>query len=205
MRRTALLLAALGAACTLATTARADGDPASDYLLGSQVFLPFDAKLPQDRQREFTSLVAATNKAGYTIRVAIISSAYDMGAVTSLWRKPRTYARFLALEIGFVYRQRLLIVMPNGFGFNWPKHPSTREYALLSKIPIGHGNVALLDAAQAAVQQLGAANGVQVTATGTKGHSKSRDRVKIILASVALIAIAVLIRLALRGRRPKVT
>jgi len=204
MRRTALLISAIAVACTLAATARADGDPASDYLLGSQVFLPFDAKLPQDRQREFTSLVAATNKAGYTIRIAIIASAYDMGAVTSLWRKPQTYARFLALEIGFVYRQRLLIVMPNGFGFHWPKHPSTREYALLSKIPIGRGNVALLDAAQAAVQKLAAANGVQVTATEAKGHSKSRDRVKIIAGSVALIALAVLVRLALRRRRPKV-
>jgi hypothetical protein len=203
MRRAALLLAALGAACMLAAGARADGDPASDYLLGSQVFLPFDAKFPQNRQREFTSLVAATNKAGYTIRVAIISSAYDMGAVTSLWRKPQTYARFLALEIGFVYRQRLLIVMPNGFGFHWPKHPSTREYALLAKIPIGRGNLALLDAAQAAIVQLGAANGVHVTATEAKGHSKSRDRIKIIVGSVVLIVLAVLVRLALRRRRPK--
>ena len=45
MRRALLVLAAL-AACALAGTARADGDPASDYLLGHQVFFPYDLKLP---------------------------------------------------------------------------------------------------------------------------------------------------------------
>jgi len=200
MRRAALLLGALAAACTLAAGARADGDPASDYLLGSQVFLPFDAKLPQARQEEFVSLVAAANKGGYKIRVAVIASNYDMGSVTALWLKPRTYARFLALEIGFVYRQRLLIVMPNGFGFNRPKHPPDREYALLSTIPIGKGSLGLLDAAQAAVQKLAAANGVHVKPTSATSHDSGHDRIVIILASVALIAIAVLVRLGLRRR-----
>jgi hypothetical protein len=200
MRR-AVVLAVVVAACALAGTARADGDPASDYLLGSQVFLPFDAKLPQAKQQELISLVAATNKAGYKIRVALIGSTYDLGAVTPLWLKPRQYARFLGVEIGFVYRQRLLIVMPNGFGFNWPKHSSTKEDALLAKIPVGKGGLGLLAAAEEGVRKLAAANGVKAEPAAAPSHSSSHDRAVIILASIGLIAIAVLIRLGLRRKR----
>ena len=98
-----------------------------------KVFLPFDAKLPAKQQAQFTALVAAANRSGFTIRVALISSSYDLGAITSLWRQPRTYARFLAEELSYLYKGRLLIVMPNGFGFHWLKHPSTAEYALLDE------------------------------------------------------------------------
>ncbi len=126
------------AACALAGTARADGDPASDYLLGTQVFFSIDVKLPKAKQQELVSIVRDANKSGYAIRVALIASPYDLGAVTSLWRKPRQYAKFLGAELQFIYKRRLLIVMPNGFGFNWPKHPSSKEYAVLSKVPIGN-------------------------------------------------------------------
>jgi hypothetical protein len=200
MRR-AVVLAVVVAACALAGTARADGDPASDYLLGSQVFLPFDAKLPQAKQQELISLVAATNKAGYKIRVALIGSTYDLGAVTPLWLKPRQYARFLGVEIGFVYRQRLLIVMPNGFGFNWPKHSSTKEDALLAKIPVGKGGLGLLAAAEEGVRKLAAANGVKAEPAAAPSHASNHDRAVIILASIGLIAIAVLIRVGLRRKR----
>ena len=177
-RRVALI--ALLAALAAVPAAHADGDPASDYLLGSQVFLPFDAKLPQAKQHELISLVAAANKAGYKIRVAVISSTYDLGSVTSLWHKPRTYARFLGVEIGFVYKQRLLVVMPNGFGFNRPRHPTTREYALLSTIPIAKGALGLLEAAETAVQKLAAANGATVQPTAAAPHNSGHDRAVII-------------------------
>jgi hypothetical protein len=107
-----------------------------------------------EQQHALVSAVAAANKAGFTIRVALIYSNYDLGSVTVLWRRPRTYARFLGAELGFVYKQRLLIVMPNGFGFNWPKHPTTAEYALLAKLPIYRGAAGLLESATAAVQAL---------------------------------------------------
>ena len=202
MKRAALAAAAL-AACVLAQPALADGDPASDYLLVQKVFIPFDAKFPAKQQAELTGLVSAANKAGFTIRVALIWSDYDLGAVTSLWRKPRTYARFLGLELGFVYKQRLLIVMPNGFGFNWPKHSTTAEYALLSKIPISRGGSGLIIAAEAAVQQLAAAAGVTV---GTPAHvttpaqRNAHDRVVILVAVAAALALAVAARFLLRRR-----
>ena len=206
MKRAVLVLVI--AACALAGTARADGDPASDYLLGTQVFLPFDMKLPKAKQQELLSIVHDTNKSGYAIRVALIASAYDLGAVTSLWRKPRQYAKFLGAELQFIYKHRLLIVMPNGFGFNWPKHPSTKEYAVLSTVPIGKGAVGMLDSAVTAVQKLAAASGVKVVrqrttaATAKSGSGFKHRRVLIVLAVVAGLAVAVLLRLALRSKSP---
>ena len=204
MRRALLVLSAL-AACAVAGTARADGDPASDYLLATQVFIPFDMKLPAATQLELTSIVRDANKSGFAIRVALIGSAYDLGAVTSLWRRPRQYARFLAAEIEFIYKRRLLIVMPNGFGFNWQKHPSTKEYAALSTIPIGTGAAGMLDSAVTAVQKLATASGVTIVRAKTPASAKSgssHSRLFIVLAAIAGLAIAVGLRLALRSKGP---
>ena len=202
MRR-ALVVASLVVACALAGTARADGDPASDYLYGLKVFLPFDVKVPKERQREFMSFVEAANRSGYAIRVAVIGSSYDLGSVTSLWRQPRTYARFLGAELQFVYAKRLLIVMPNGFGMYWKGHAVDREYAVLSKIPIENSAAGLVDAAQTAVSRLAAASGVKVkrTAPATVPNGGGQSRAVIILAAVAAVAVAVLARLALRRPR----
>jgi hypothetical protein len=199
MRR-ALVVALLLVACVLAGTARADGDPASDYLYGLKVFLPFDVKVPKERQREFVSFVETANRSGYAIRVAVIGSSYDLGSVTSLWRQPRTYARFLGAELQFVYAKRLLIVMPNGFGIYWKGHAVDREYAVLSKIPIEKGAAGLVDAAQTAVARLAAASGVKLkrTAPVTVPDGGGHSRTVIILAAVAAVAVAVLARLALR-------
>ena len=71
--------------------------------------------------------------AGFPIRVAIIASRSDLGAITGLWLKPRAYARFLGLELSLAYTGRLLVVMPNGFGFNWPGHAATAAYRTLSR------------------------------------------------------------------------
>jgi hypothetical protein len=204
MKRTVLLLVI--AACALAGTARADGDPASDYLLGTQVFLPYDVKLPKEKQQELISIVRDANKSGYAIRVALIASAYDLGAVTSLWRKPRPYARFLGAELQFVYKRRLLIVMPNGFGFNWPKHPSSKEYAVLSTVPIGTSPVGMLDSTVTAVLKLASASGVKVVRTPAASTARKggcvHSRALIILAVVVGLALAVLLRLALRRKSP---
>lgn len=192
------------AACAFAATARADGDPASDYLLASNVFLPFDAKFPAKQQAQLVGLVDAANKAGFKIRVALIWSSYDMGSVTVLWQKPKTYARFLGEELSFLYKQRVLIVMPNGFGFSWRTHPSTAEYAILEKIPIPSGAAGLVDAAQTAVQQLAAANGVHVSPPArmrSPAQRNAHDRLIIILASLGAAALAIVLRFALSAWR----
>jgi hypothetical protein len=202
MRR--LVLAVLVLACVAAGSARADGDPASDYLLGTQVFIPYDLKVSKSSQQELTSLVRDVNKSGYPIRVALIGSAYDMGSVTSLWRRPRPYAKFLGAELQFVYKNRLLVVMPQGFGFNRPHHSPAEEYRTLSTIKIEPGSQGLIDAASTGVQKLAAAAGVKVvrSSSAAGGHSRAHDRIVIVLGTFALLAAAVILRLVLRRKRP---
>jgi len=201
MRRALVLTALLALLC--AGLARADGDPASDYLLGSKVFLPYDAKFPPRQAAEFTALVNGANRAGFAIRVAILWSDYDMGSVTSLWRKPHTYAKFLGLELSFVYRQRLLVVMPNGLAFNWPKHPTTSEDALLAKIPTGPAPSQLLAAASTAVTRLAAAGGVKVAAPAhvtTPSQRNAHDREVILAVVLGVLALVVTARYLIRRR-----
>jgi hypothetical protein len=199
MRRAVLVLAVLLAAVA-AGTARADGDPASDYLYTQKVFLPFDVKARQSVQHELITTVEGATAKGYKIRVAIIGSAYDLGAVPSLWKKPTTYARFLGAELAFVYKQRLLIVMPNGFGFYWRGHQTAHAYSVLRGLKIGSGPDGLVDAARNAVLRLAADSGVRVEAKSPSSNG-NRNRVIAIAAAVALIVAAPLGRLALRRRR----
>ena len=178
--------------------ARADGDPASDYLYTQKVFVPFDvAKQPGPLAAD----IEGATKAGFTIRVAIIGSAYDLGSVPSLWRQPRLYARFLGAELAFVYKQRLLIVMPNGFGFFWKGHPVTREYAALAKIKIGAGGAGLLTAARTAVQALAADANVRVQPAAAPKSTVGRDRAIIAIVALFLIAAALRGQTLLRRRR----
>src|SRR5689334_16901388 len=118
MIRRALGAALLVAACavSLPLPALADGDPASDFLLSQSTFLPFDASITKEQTDQLNELVTESKKRGYPIRVAIIGKPFDLGSVPSLWAKPTTYARFLGQELFFVYKGRLLVVMPNGFG-----------------------------------------------------------------------------------------
>ena len=203
----ALLAVALTAAA-FASLARADGDPASDYLVAKQVFLPSESTSVSTRQQELLGVVRAANRAGFAIRVAIISSDYDLGSITALWRKPRLYARFLGLELSLAYKQRLLVMMPNGFGFNWPGHSTRSAYRLLAKVPIQSGSTGSLDAAQTGVRRLAAAAGVTVRAPTNErvtqpasAPAPGDDWVVIIAAGLAVLAAALGVLCALR-RRP---
>jgi len=198
----AALAAAVLTAGPLAAAARADGDPASDYLLTQQVFLPFDVKLPPEKQRQLVGLVAAANRAGFKIRVALIASPYDLGSVTALWGKPRPYARFLGEELQFVYKQRLLVVMPSGLGFHWTGHPTAAEYAVLHKVTVARGPDGLVDGATEAVRRLAAARGVKLEAApAPQAPSQTRDRLVILGAAVAVLLLAFEGRRLLRRRR----
>jgi hypothetical protein len=200
MRRLALL-AAIVTACTAAPLVRADGDPASDYLYTQQVFIPFDIKAPVAAQGELHRTIAGANRAGFAIRVAIIGSAYDLGAVPSLWKKPQTYARFLGEELVFLYKQRLLVVMPNGFGFFWKGHDVSKEEATLAKVEIAPGGAGLVAAAHDAVVRLAAAAGVEAAPAQPPKSTASRDRLIIVLGSIAIVAAAFLARRLLGRRR----
>jgi hypothetical protein len=191
-----LLLCAL-----VVPAAHADGDPASDYLYTQKVFVPFDVTKSPAQSAPLAADIEGATKAGFAIRVAVIGSAYDLGSVPSLWQQPRLYARFLGAELAFVYKQRLLIVMPNGFGFFWKGHPVAREYATLAKIHIARGNLALLTAARAAVQALAADANVRVQPQAVPKSTTGRDRAIIAIVALLLIAAALVGRVALRRRR----
>ena len=127
------------------------------------LYVSYRYPLPNPRVTQLGGLLERTRDKGYEVRVVVLSDQYDMGSVDSLWRKPQQYARFLAQEIALLYKGRLLIVMPNGYGFNYPGHESTRELKLLATVPI-KADDGILRSAETAVQRLAAGAGVRVTA-----------------------------------------
>jgi hypothetical protein len=112
--RTLLAVAAIGLACVVAT-ARADGDPASDVLYTESVYLPYQAP-PPAAATSLKKAIESVYAKHYRIKVAVIASQVDLGAVPSLWEKPTQYAKFLGTELETYYVVPLLIVMPSGFG-----------------------------------------------------------------------------------------
>ena len=157
----ALLSVALIAGA-VSPVARADGDPGSDVLVYQDLFAGSDAGLSVQQQVQLGDLLKTAAREGFPVRVAIIASPFDLGSVTELWHQPREYARFLGIELSLAYKQRLLVVMPNGFGFNWPGHSAAPGYRALGGIPIGSGGAGLFNAAEAAVGKLALAGGVKL-------------------------------------------
>jgi cytochrome oxidase Cu insertion factor (SCO1/SenC/PrrC family) len=206
----AALLATAVVALAPPSIARADGDPASDYLLGNQVFLISTSSSLTPSQHQLINAVKAINQAGYTIRVAIIATPSDLGSITELWRQPRTYAQFLGQELTLAYHQRLLVVTPNGYGFNWPGHSSAQEYRLLAKVPIGAGPNGLASAADTAVRRLAAADHVtpaipnRSSANAAPAGSGQGAPVALILVVVGVVCVLAAIAIVVvRRRRPR--
>jgi len=183
------VLAALG----LAPVARADGDPASDYLLGQPTFIPPDVGVPRAYADQLNATVREAKARGYTIRVGLIGSRYDMGSVSILYKKPKQYSRFLGQELAFVYKNRLLIVMPNGLAVSRAGKLLPPEQAVVERLPAPGGNGArLASAASRAVIRLAAKNGIVVPSaplassgrTTPSSHTTS-DRLTLIVVALA--------------------
>jgi hypothetical protein len=197
-----LILAAVVCLC-LPGAARANGDPASDYLLVQSVFLPFNAKIDPNVLARLSDTVRAADKAGYKVKIALIGSRYDLGTAFSLYREPARYAEFLGLELSFQFRGHLLVVMPNGFGVSTVGKPDPRGTKALKGLA-GPGKDATrqAEAATTAIRRLAAASGHVLTASGAgSASSPTRDRLTIaaaVTALVALLAAIVFIR-----RRPR--
>jgi hypothetical protein len=198
--RTRVLATVAAAALAIAPVALSDGDPASDYLLSQKTFLPFDAKIPSEQARALNGIVADAKQKGYTIRVAIISRPFDLGAVPSLWRKPKTYTRFLGQELFFVYKGRLLVVMPNGYGVSKGGKPYATGQRVVDALPKpGSGGAALAAAATRAVRELAAKEGVHaVVPASASSSSRSTDDRLIIAAAAGGIALLILLGMGLK-------
>ncbi len=211
------LLACALLAGLAAHPAKADGDPASDYLVAQQVFLSYDAKIPPAQQRKLVAAVASANRNGFPVRVALIWSSYDLGSVPELFGKPQTYARFLDAEDSkcwwggscgsgrFKTTTRLLVVMPSGLGFAQWKHDPAAGYRTLEGIKVERTPAGLAGAATTAVTRLAAASGVKVSTKGGQTSAPApsgggTNRTEIIAAVVLALLVGVAARLLIRRR-----
>jgi hypothetical protein len=106
--------------------ALADGDPASDVLTTYPLFNPTDASVPAATAARLEAVLAASAKAGFPVRVALINSATDLGTATKFWyEKPsdraKNYSAYLGYELSGMFHGQVLTVMPGGYGL-YPPH-----------------------------------------------------------------------------------
>jgi hypothetical protein len=195
------VLAVVLTSLLLPVSAGANGDPASDYLLAQDVFLPFNAKVDAGAAKRLDNMLASADKAGFKIKTAVILGPGDLGTAFSLIHKPQRYAEFLGLELSFVYRQRLLVVMPNGFGYSVKGNPDPKAARLLKALPPpGADATKEVEAATLAIQRLAAAAGHRLVIS-SGGGSQARDRITI--AAAATLAVAAFAGFVLYRRRSR--
>lgn len=185
LRRAALVLLL---ALAFAPQALADGDPASDVLApaGTRVYMTLAAP-DSSLESKLAKTTQQITDAGLSVKVAVIGNKTDLGAVPQLWAKPQTYARFLGSELRFIYKDTLLVVMPQGFGINGP-YPQPKALAALHGIdprkdPTPQG---LTDSADEALRALARADGLKVS--GGDGGGGSGLPLPLIAAGVMVLA-----------------
>jgi hypothetical protein len=149
---------AAAALLVLPAAARADGDPASDVLLGQDVFFPYAPATSDGVARALLELTRRTRADGWPIKVAIIATPKDLGVWTSLFTAPQQYARLLGQELR---HPRLLVVTPVGFGGQRLGDGVNRALAGLD--PVEGGGDPLARQALTAVARLSAQDGHAVT------------------------------------------
>lgn len=162
--------------------ARADGDPASDYLVAQNTFL--GVELPDHASvTALNAAVASVYAHGQRVRVAVVATPDDLGSIPSLFGKPASYAKFLGIELRGYYIGPLLVVMPAGFGIYDGGRSVTMEEAILARRPSpGKTRDDLTRAAAAAVDSMRLArvlvskdvlapSAAPVSSSGTAGHT----------------------------------
>jgi LPXTG-motif cell wall-anchored protein len=206
-------LASLVTAALLVTTlvpalAVADGDPASDVLLGANVFYPYTPSVAPSVQRELNAETAAAKQAGFPVKVALIASPVDLGVIPSVFGKPQTYADFLDQEISFVRAQPLLVVMAAGYGVQGIKAPAGAALDGLAK-PGGTSSTELAQAAITAVAKLAAASKHPITEPSaastprnTGGNGSTTPIVIGLAVAIVLVASALIVLRRRQGSRP---
>ena len=115
MRR-ALIIALVLAPLAAAPAAHANGNPAADVLLTQDAFFPYRPEVPKPVQVGLLDTLELARKEGFPLKVAIIASQDDLGAIPQFFGSPQPYADHLETEIAFDKPRPLLVVMPTGFG-----------------------------------------------------------------------------------------
>jgi hypothetical protein len=205
MRAPLALVLAAAALAAAAPAAHADADPPSDVLLLQPVYYPYQPPVSDKLRRTLDSVVAQAQRAGYPIKVALVQSTIDLGAVPQLFGRPAEYAPFLGREIAFKSKDPLLAIMPVGIATS-NVSPQARQAIQSIKVDDGRKSDGLVAAAIQAVPKMATASGhpvasVPVPSGGGTGSSGGGASPLIVFgAPVLLVALAALIA-ALRRRR----
>lgn len=209
VRRVAGILSTLLAAATVAAAvhpgqARADGDPASDALLGQNVFYPYDPPVPLRVQSDLQEVVNRAHRVTLAVKVALIARPADLGSITSLYGRPQQYAEFLEREISYEGPQPLLVVMYDGYGVEGFDGAAEAAASTLPRPrgTKGDDSTELAEAAAAAVRVLARADGHPLvpaapvsSANGSGGGSRRELLIVMILVAVVIAALIFLLRL----------
>ena len=200
-RRLVSLLAAVAIAGLLgAAPALGDGDPASDVLLGQNVFYPYSPPVSATVRAGLDQTAAAAAKSGFPIKIALIGAPTDLGVIPELFGKPQSYADFLDKEISFNAPQPLLVVMSDGYGVQG-MHGAVAAAAHKLPHPAGSTPTQLAQAAQAAIGKLAAADGHPLSGGGSSGGSSNSQVLLLIVLIVAATVVAGTL-VVLRRRAP---
>ena len=192
-----VLLAGLLAALALgAASARADGDPASDFLLGQSTYLsPYDGHVSKTEAVRLVQMLAQLRKKGFPLKVAVIVTRYDLGAVPILFGDPKKYAKFLGEEDYYYWKDELLVVMPAGYGIYKAKKLPTADRAAIDALPAPTskaGTDLVVDAEQA-VRTLARLHGIKLAefVPPRTGSGANHDRLVIGAGILVIAAIAI--------------
>jgi hypothetical protein len=194
----AVALLVLGATAGIAL---ADGDPASDVLLAQNAFFPYQPPVQSQLEAAMNRSLEAAARAGMPLKVAIIGSPEDLGAVPEFFGHPQPYAKFLDREISFNHPQPLLVVMAAGYGL-----VNTGPASALSGLTVdaSHGSYGLTRSAILAVVALSRANGHPISAPAIPSSSSHGGvPVGLLFAIPAALLFGAGILLLRSGRPPK--
>jgi len=201
--RAARVLALLLAAALLAGAAPralADADPPSDVLLLQDVYYPYAPKVSPDLQAQLDDVVGRARKAGFHIKVALVASRSDLGAIPQMMGHVVQYADLLQREIAYLRPQPTLAAMPTGFGTS---ATGAQGPAIVAKLGAPRTADGMARGAIAAVEQLAAANGHPLDTTNLGGRRVQHHKgtpAALLFAPFLLLALAVA-ALSLRRRR----
>jgi len=153
-----------------ASPALADADPASDVLLAQSAFFPYQPPVPPKLEAAMNSALGAAARVWLPLKVAIIGSREDLGAVPEFFGHPQPYANFLDREISFNHPQPLLVVMAAGYGL-----AAVGPGSALAGVPVdaSHGSYGLTRSAILAVLALARAAGHPIATPAIPSSSAS--------------------------------
>jgi hypothetical protein len=182
------------------------GQAWADILLGENVFYPYNPPVSSRLQAKLNQETAAAHRTRFPLKVALIATPVDLGAIPSFFGKPQQYAAFLDQEISFGAKVPLLVVMPNGYG---AAGMSGLARAIVGSLrpPDGRSGNALAQAAATGVGKLSAAAGHPV-ADGSSGGGTAAGGGGVALPLVVLAAVCILAAgtiITVRVRRPRAT